>query len=212
MLKSAGAVLIAEGLNMAIFQQFWFVDNNILKREEFRDGTMFTPIAVNIVSDGFSVLIMNDRIQMEITSRFDESSSTVERVLGGIAKQLPQTPFRALGINFNHLLEFEPTVDFAGATRELFMTQQNPIAKYFTNADVQCGFYSSMNFETGRLKLDIKPVQDMMDGAKQKLLLNFNFHKDLTARDELEPHMRTWMRSLGLSEEISASVSSANKV
>jgi hypothetical protein len=176
------AVLAAQTLNPSIFTHIWLVRYNLFEEKEITEsGSMYSPMAVNVVTADLSFLAIPQRVQVAFDAKKEEPTwcqKALHRTLGVIAKELPHTPFLAVGFNLEWVVTAKTALPMTSIERKCFLSDANPLAKRFQEEDCRFGVYLSKDFTLGRLKLDIKPV-DLKDSSQGARLL-FNFHLDLT--------------------------------
>lgn len=183
-LHDYNVVVVAQNLNPSIFTQLWLVKQGIFSEDEFKQGSFFTPAAVNILTDSANLLVVPDRLQLTFLKQ-ELQQEVAKKVIGTVVETLPHTPYTAIGFNFNWIIEPEDDKEFPATLRRLFLPDKNPLAGTFDSNDARFGIYMSKNTITMRLKLDIKPfiVTSPAIGKKEVLQLNFNFHKDVKGED-----------------------------
>ncbi len=113
-------VIIAKDFNPSIFKPLWLAKNNILREEELQGDVVITPPAIQIPTKAFQFSVLPDRLQMIIPQSYSDAESDIIRVLGGIIKTLPHTPYTAVGINFNYVAAPSAEDTFAAWNRKLF--------------------------------------------------------------------------------------------
>lgn len=202
------AVVAAANLNPTIFTQSWLTKFDILKEEDFqKQTTLFTPLAVNVTGEGFTLMVVPERIQIGFLSSdvATRSGQTIlRRSIGKIVKELPHTPFLAVGFNFDWVLIPVNPEEIAKIEREYFMSESNPLAKEFSRQNAHFGCYVSKDISWARLKLDIKPVT--LKGKEEALQMTFNYHLDLEGEDKDKrvcAFLENWDEACELSEKLS---------
>ena len=188
-LREAVAVLAAKSLNVSIFQQVWLLEHGIFNKEEFAGSAVFSPVAVNVPGSNFDFLVVPERVQVVVKSEFDTAHEIFGRTIGRIVKTLPHTPFVALGLNFNYIVDQSNQDTFADACRKVIVGSENPLREEFMSSDARFGFYASRDVLDARLKLDIKPIKLE---AREVFLLNFNFHRDVSMPEEINQSIDKW--------------------
>jgi hypothetical protein len=188
--QEAVAVLVAKSLNVSIFQQVWLLENGILSKEETAGNALFSPVSVNIPGAKFDFLVVPDRVQVVVKSDFESAGAIFDRTIGNVAKVLPHTPYTGLGLNFNYLVEPSSQESFFSASRKLVLSERNPLANEFSTSDARFGLYVSKNILSARLKLDIKPIKK---GVIEALLMNFNFHHDVSNAKHVIDALDNWL-------------------
>jgi len=188
-------VFIANSFNLPIFQQVWLLNNGIVTQDEFDSGTnFFTPAAVSVQTSEFELLITHERIQLVINSNFDNSSDLISRVMGGIANKLPHTPYKAVGLNYNYIIEPSSPDSFAAKCKDIFVCSDNPLGEYFGSDDSRFGLYLSTDVFDARLRLDLKPIR-LNNNNNDALRLSFNANSNTSDVESIN-------NLLGKNEEI----------
>ena len=59
----ANVVIIARQFNPSIISQHWLIKNNILAEDDFEDGSVFSPVMVNVQSKVCHILVLPDQLQ-----------------------------------------------------------------------------------------------------------------------------------------------------
>lgn len=180
------AVVAAANLNPTIFTQLWLTRFGILKEEDFqKQSTLFTPLAVNATGEGFTLMVVPERIQVGFLSADVATRSgqnILRRSIGTIVKELPHTPLLAVGFNFDWVLIPESPKEIAKIERTFFVSESNPLAGEFSSPNAHFGCYLSKDISWARLKLDIKPITLKDKGPA--LQMTFNYHLDLEGEDK----------------------------
>ncbi len=184
------AVLAAQNLNPSIFTHIWLSEKGLFREKDFTDsGSMYTPVAVNVVTPDLAFVAIPERVQIGLISRKDDPNwfqDQLQRTLGVIATELHHTPFLAVGFNMDWVVTPGAKTSILELERKHFLNTANPLARHFDNLGCRFGFYLSKEFTMGRLKLDIKPVTLQKSlgktepGVSEGTRLLFNFHLDLT--------------------------------
>lgn len=187
--RDATVVLVANGFNVPIFNQLWLHKNGIILESEFGANSLFTPAAVNVVTDDFELLVLAERIQLKLL-KLERSDEIIQRVVVRIVEQLPHTPYTALGLNFGFRLTPEDERRFVEMTRLIFFCDKHPLLSEFSEGNSLYGGYLSKDIFGARMKLHMTPTKKQ---GKLSLLLNFNVHKDTSKPDEIAQMLRSWM-------------------
>jgi|SRR5690554_2570850 len=177
-LISCSGVLAADLFNLSIFSQIWLIDNKILSREETASdpNTYFSPMAVNVKSNGYDLLVIPERAQVLLQGRSGHEAELFLRILGGIAKNLPHTPYQGAGFNFDYVIPVSDA-NVLKRVRSCFMPENSPISADFLSNDARFGFYVSQDIDDSlRLRLDIKPA--IINNA-DSIVLKFNVHREM---------------------------------
>jgi len=172
------AVLIANSFNLSIFQQIWLINNEIVTQDEFNSGNnFFTPAAVSVQTSEYDLLIVPDRAQLVIPPKASDSNQIIQRVIGGIIRTLPHTPYTAAGLNFTYIIKLSDPKALVEKCKNIFVSKDNPLSEDFASDDARFGIYLSVDIFGIRLRLDIKPIRLNVDG-NDALQLAFNANSD----------------------------------
>ncbi len=182
-------VLVANELNLSIFKPIWLGKFEIIKPDEFTDACIISPAAIQIPTPHFTLAILPNRLQIAFTAMEDENVvEPLNRVVGGILKNLPHTPLLALGINFDFLIAPADASQFAEWNKKNFASESALAICGDQTKKPRFGSCFSMNVENMRLKVDAKPVHNVVANPKimealkvapEWMQFNFNFHLDL---------------------------------
>lgn len=180
-------VLAATNLNPSVFNLLWLVNQKIFSEAEIQTkGSVFSPLAVNVVAPGLTLTVIPERLQLGFLPTDEDAGVAlkIQRVIGKIASELPHTPFQAAGFNMGWVLFPQDGKDLDSLERRLFLAERNPLARFFKEKNSHFGCHLSKDFKMGRLMVDIKPVT-VVDGTKC-LQTAFNFHVDLTVNESVK--------------------------
>jgi len=218
-------VLVANDVNLSIFKPWWLINQGILNENEIRDDFVFSPVAIQIPTNEFQLNILPNRIQLAIPPQSTDTTPIIERVLGGIVKTLPHTPFSGVGLNFNyHIIPDDPET-FVKWNKELFSSKIASLFDIQDDSKPKYGSYLSFNVLSGRLKLNIKPVivNETLRNAKgifekktEVVHVNYNYDFDIML-DAQEPYKRIldilmkWEEAKDLSDKLVAKLGGSNE-
>jgi hypothetical protein len=179
----AGIVLTAKMFNPSIFNETWLVEHKIVAAEKMEGPRIFTEMMVQFQTNEAQVLIIRDRMQVTFPLNNAEGGyETSLNIVKNTVKLLPETPYQALGLNFDYFVSSPPQKNFNDYNRSLLGTGDYCLAKEFSSDDAKFGRYFSKDHGDARLKLNILPIQLPPD-KKDMLQFFFNFHHDLEGID-----------------------------
>ena len=203
-LVGANAVIVADKFNPSIINQLWLVKNGILIEEDFQEGSIITPLIVQIKSREFTLMVMPEQLQFSPTNETETESDVVYQKVGRIIEKLPHTPFIALGLNFTWYINPED-IEMGDFTRSIFY-RDTGLYREFDTKDARFGGYLSKDVFGFRLKLDIKPISKKIGKEAQDILrFGFNFHHDLRNENKVEEMLdllKIWKDSKILTSKI----------
>jgi hypothetical protein len=194
-LLGANVVIVAKQFNPSVFSQLWLVRNEIVKEDEFLEGCIFSDDISKIETSLFGLLVLPPQLQFLPRSPEGEAE-LIEAKLGKIIAALPHTPYVAIGFNFSwHVWPEDGNLH--QLSRSLFLNEYAPLAKKFGAEDALFGAYVSQNIGDCRLRLDVKPVDYVVnDQQTRRLHFAFNFQLDLsqteTPVESIIAHLSKW--------------------
>ena len=195
-LVASNAVIAARQFNPSIIGQIWLVRNGILKEDDFLPGCLYTDAVVQVKSREFDLMVIPQQCQFAPkVDRAQEQGLLVDKV-GTIARSLPHTPYRAIGLNFTwHLIP--KADDIHSILRGLFFKEDGPLHREFDIENARYGAYMSKDAWGGRLKLDVKPITVDSDEEKmEKIQFAFNFNMDVVGKEDpvacIEQVLQQW--------------------
>jgi hypothetical protein len=190
----SAVVVVAQQFNPSIVTQMWLVRHGVLADEDFQEGSLHSDFIVQVRSRLFHMLVLPEQLQFVPLGPPDDHQRLIVEKIGMIVRTLPETPYRAVGLNFNwHLTPADGNI--ARLTRDLFYCRDRPLDRRFAADDANYGGYLSKNFAGFRFKLDIKPILvPLVTGPENRLQFFFNFHCDLgeEAAAEIQQRLLHW--------------------
>ena len=184
-LVNSNAVVAARQFNPSVLSQLWLVDNQIVAREEFADGGVFTEMIVQVNAAPFAILVTPD--QLQFVPRVDPvaQQAIITERLGALIRALPHTPYTAVGLNFTWHKSSEERAEFGRISRRLFYREGSSLFREFQADDARFGGYLSKDCLGLRMKLDIKPMTTHTENIANELMqFAFNFHLDVFNRED----------------------------
>ena len=199
-LKGQTVVILANSFNPSIFNQYWLVSKEFIPEGDIQPASVITPGITQIMTPGFHMLVVPDQLQFNYTG--DEKfpfQDSLQKTLKPMMEQLKEVPYRAIGLNYVWFV-FDPKKSMPALSREMFCFGDAPLFRAFQAEDARFGSYLSRNFETFRVKLDIKPVMIQENESKKEFLqFAFNFHADFDPKHcyrQLEESLNKWDKCL----------------
>jgi len=194
----AGIVITAQSFNPSIFTETWMYKNSVLSVDSLEGVRVFSPTIVQFQAKDVLVSVRPERMDVhfkihEIEGNFETQRNIASRTV----ELLPQTPYIALGLNFDFYVILPDGQDFLTYNRSLLGTGTYQLFTEFLDPNVRFGRYFSKDYGSARLKLDIKPVIGAQN-KKDMLYFSFNFHYDLDNIDlsersaKLLAYMKEW--------------------
>ncbi len=196
-LVDANVVVAARQFNPSVLSQLWLVRRGLVGEEDFREGCIFADAIAQVNTDEFSLLVVPPRAQFTTSVPRDQQQRLIVEKMGGLVHALPETPYRAVGINLTWQLVPE-NEDIGAVCHRLAFVPQSPVHELFESPDARFGSYLSKDSLGCRLKLDMRPAIAEVAGREPQdiILLAFNYHRDIAAEEEplpiIDQLLRKW--------------------
>lgn len=183
---SGSIIVLAQCFNPSIVSERWLVDREVAAEDEFGDTAVRTPQAAQHRIGAVELLVVQDRLQAMFNPGDLDAVARACALVQHITHELPHTPYRALGTNFQYGIRMREEA-FPGVVRRMFLSDDCPLAEGFSAPDAHFGGYFSTDVDGFRLKLDVKPVSVNVDeGTVPGLRFAFNFHRDIGDGDSMD--------------------------
>jgi len=220
-LATATAVVVANYFNISIFQPFWIVKNGILREDEISSNMLVSPGVIVFPTDHFELTILPERIQMRFNPNgYATAQEDLNRVIGGIVKVLPHTPYAAMGFNYDFRISQPAGAEFAKWNRDLFVSRASSEITDASDADARFGCYVSFNSLGGRMKINILPLRESRVTATpsgtsssetEAVHVAVNLHRDIAqppAIDAMMGALARWEQAFDLSSKLMRKIES----
>ena len=209
-LVTANVVLAARQFNPSIINQLWLVDHDVVRREEFRPGSVFTDMLVNVVTEQFTLFVSPEQLQLVPTIGPGDVQDLISERVGKLVATVPHTPYTACGLNF---IWHVGSDNIQQMSRDLFFVPNSPLHQQFEGKDARLGAYLSKPFYDGRLKLDIKPLtltHNESGKEEERLQMAFNMHWDIERENDvvnqINSNLRRWNDAINEATRIIKSI------
>lgn len=205
-LATVNAVIVARHFNPSVVNQLWLVENQLVAREDFRPGCVFSDMLSNVVTRSFVLFASPEQLQFTPLGDSDGHQQLATDTVGRLVAMLPHTPYSAAGLNFTWHLRPEG-FGVGDLSRALFYANERPLFRAFDADDARFGGYLSKNAMGCRLKLDVKPLTAQMNEEQIELMqFAFNFHLDIAEKrnpvDMIQGLMKRWNDARALTTEL----------
>ncbi|MEE9614377.1 MAG: hypothetical protein V3W31_05410 [Thermodesulfobacteriota bacterium] len=194
----SGIVLTAQSFNPSIFTETWLDKNDIISADSIEGTRVFSQVVAQFQAKEVRVLVTPPSMQISFGIHKVEGEFEVPcRIPIRTIELLPETPYQALGLNFDFYVEPPKGQDLCTYSRALFGAGDYKLLQEFSAMDSRFGRYFSKNYGDARMKLDIKPVIAGPD-KKDLIQFSFNFHHDVSNIDlperarKLIDYIGTW--------------------
>jgi hypothetical protein len=186
-LATSSAVVAAQQFNPSVTGQHWLIQNGVVLPEEFQVGSVFTDMFAQIPTRDFLLQITPENCQFHFPQHVakEKQPELIKERLAKIVNLLPHTPYTAVGFNF--VWHFFPGDNgIAAECRRLFFEKDKPLHNAFNKEDARFGAYMSMTWKAYRVRLDAKPVIQLIPPEQRNEMIQFafNYHLEVAGRPE----------------------------
>ena len=178
-LAGSNCTIVATSFNPSVFTQLWMADNQIIARDDFQAGGVFTDIVVQAQAGRFAIVVLPQQLMLIPRTPEDAAQAIAAPPLQAIVQKVPHTPFVAVGLNF--VWQTEP-LEAAGSTTRTLFAPPSRLSTRFGASDARFGSYLSMDFDGSRLRLDVRPIRDLTAPGKERIQCAFNVQRELAEK------------------------------
>jgi len=164
-LEGTNIVILAKHHNPSIVSKEWLVNNKIINENENIMNFVHTPAFSVIETDIFHLTVDSDRLQIALKKTRDDNIKYWLAIIKRYINHLPQTPYRALGINFIFNIFINEK-----RFKKLFAGDDNLFKKIF-GENYKIGGIIKFNYNDFMVRLRLEQIN-------KKILSDFNFHLD----------------------------------
>lgn len=217
-LVESSVVILANDVNQSIFNPVWLLKNGILLEDEVRLGeAVYVPGLTRVPTESFEFMALPDRLQMKFPPSVDDAGAVLTRVLVGIARTLPHTPFAAVGLNNQYRLTPTDAAGFSEWNRSMFAAPWAASqCKGETRERFGCTFaYDAFGGARMRIRAAVsaQPIDQAIqtDPTPYVVSLHCNLHRDLSPSEveiakELPRMLSLWKQVRDESDRIARSL------
>jgi hypothetical protein len=189
-LVNENVVILANHFNPSIVSDHWLIKREIVVEGEISPNHVFTPAIVQFSTPRYELLLVEDRLQLGLRkdSNDTEKAGIARTVIGKFVETLPETPYTAIGINFDW--QFSVSDPYA-VGRKLFVCDSSPLSKVFASSDARFGGYFSKSLNSFRMKLTAMPIQ--LPDKSERINFAFNFHSPVGDVSQIQSRLDEWL-------------------
>jgi len=181
-LVDASVVVVARQFNPSVFSQLWLVRHGLVGENDFREGCIFSDALAQVTTEAFNLLVVPPRAQFIANVAEDAQQRLIVDRMGLLVRALPETPYRAVGINMTWKVQ-AASGSIADLSRRLAFVPSSPVHAIFDEADARFGAILSKDSFGCRLNLTVKP--EVVEGEEdESLVFAFNYHRDIRPDDD----------------------------
>ena len=141
-------------------------------------------MVAHVNAKDFQLIVVDAQCQFAPSKDRVEDQELVIDKVGSLVRSLPETPYRAVGLNFTwHLVPEDG--DVPTISRELFFFPDGPLHREFNDETARFGAYMSKDALGARLKLTVTPITvDKDERQEERIQFAFNFHLDVGDQED----------------------------
>lgn len=182
-LIASNIVILAQNLNPSIFSQLWLIKAGVITEKENIENAFFTPSGVSFDTPHFELIVVPERLQVSFKKTDIESQiALMERTCGRIVKELPHTPYTAVGFNMDWAIEIADETNYKKTMGEIFLSNSNAFAAFFASDSPIFGMTLAKEIIGMRLTLTLSQAVNQKTKAKG-MLFKFNFNQPIEEKD-----------------------------
>lgn len=205
-------IVTANNFNVTLITQLWLVEVGVALRDEFLEGSTFSPAFVKFDTPGFQFLALQNQIQFQLKGSEDDKQRLVTERLGRFVTSLPHTPYTARGVNFLWHYRPDDPARIPEIGRRLFFKNNTPFAHLLESDDAKFGAYYSKDVLGFRLKLSTAPVDITPPSGQpghEAIQLNFNYHRNAKNSKEISDSLLMWSEAKQHSQSLADAIEAA---
>lgn len=185
--KQTGSIIVtANTFNPSIFSQVWLLNQGIVKEDDFAGDSISTAQATQHQLKNMQLVVIPPRLQISFPPDHTDTSKQACDIISKIVERLPHTPFDAAGLNFEHVVSVLDSGQQEAVCRQLFLVENTPLSRFFSDGEPRYGAYYSRRFEGMRMRLEIKPITPTGSlGDNERLRFGYNFHMDVSSEEDV---------------------------
>ena len=169
----ANIVILASNHNPGIVSKEWLNQKGIFT--ETPTNFVHTPEFSLVETDNYSLHIDPQRLNIGLKKPNEDRLTRLPIIAGKYINELPETPYRAVGLNSNWIAQLEHPDVLKG----IFITDPDHLDKIFHEGIYDIGGIVLYEYDDLHLQLTIKPDKD------NNVRLDFNYHSDVSRVDAL---------------------------
>ncbi|QUH22631.1 hypothetical protein HYG87_02030 [Methanobacterium alkalithermotolerans] len=160
-LSAANIVVLAEKHNISIVSKEWLAQNSILDGEVVNFAHL--PVASVIETNDYSFFVEEKSLRASLKSINNENLENLPIMIIEYIKKLPETPYRAIGLNFLYVIK-----ENQEKIKEIIMLNDENLKNIFSDNYLFGGIFE-FDFNNFKVTLTLKP-------NNQEINCDFNFH------------------------------------
>jgi hypothetical protein len=176
-------IVINGNFNPSEFDRYFLIKNNIINEEaisKMRVPPVFSYFECSFETEVFKVSVFPNRLMVSSID-LEDKANDIESFTLSILNVLNFKQVINFGINFDYVFDLESTDRVKEFSKKLFYSSDlNLFANFFNEDNCNYGTYVSKNVLKSRLKLDVKPIRNIIKELKvidlNGLIFKYNFH------------------------------------
>lgn len=170
-LIGANIVVLAKSHNPSIVSKEWLTQNKIITEQIL--GFTHLPVVSVIDTNNFNLMVDQDRLQLSLKKVDQKNLETLPQIISKYINQLPETPYTAIGFNYNYRLE-----NAQKKLKDVFLINDERLTEIFSE---DYAFGGIIKFVSGDFVVIFKSTQT----GDKEIRGDFNFHFKSSKRGEI---------------------------
>jgi len=191
-LTDTNIVILAKNHNPSIISKEWLKLRGVVEENENFSRFTHTPFLSYLETDNFRFIVDIERLQISLVKISDENIEKLPNITKKYISQLPETPYTALGLNYNYNIELQ-----AESLKKIFHPNKDKFTKLFTE-DHQLGGIIMFSHSNFMVKIDIKPIFN----EAEKIIVNFSFYCDSKKIEKIKKMIKSYFEMRDKTQEI----------
>lgn len=163
--------------------KYFFITNGLISESEF--NLLPVPPSFNdfeaLISTEKYKIVLNPVQLVVFSNSLKHKDDNLGEFVFKLISCIKHPKITSFGINFDYSVDLKDEKNVQRISRLLFYKEESRfLNSFFSEEDSHFGFYASKNFHGSRLKLDIRPIEQIITQTNvikfNGLLVKFNFH------------------------------------
>lgn len=172
-LTQANIVILASNHDPGIVSRDWINQKKIFTEEPI--NYIHTPGFSLVETENYSLQIDQKRLNIGVKNLNENMISRLPEIASKYVEALPETPYRAVGLNSNWIAQLEHPDKLKG----IFITDKNHLNAIFHEGTYNVGGIVIYKYDPFNLHLTVRPEQG------NNVSLDFNYHSEISDFKEL---------------------------
>lgn len=195
-LNGANIVVLARSHNPAIPSKDWLEKKNIIIEEPI--NFVNTPVFSLFETKNFALTVDQERWQIALKVINQVNIEAVPDITKKYVKALPETPYHAIGLNFQYIGKPTKGENCFEILKSIFVSDKQKIKTSINSVDFNFG--GIIYFDQGEFK--IKIAIDPLLKTKKYVAINFSYHLESKEMKKILSNLGKFKKSAKQSNDI----------